>query len=899
MAACRAVLFAQLVDDPSAWPDRFPDAASVERERARLHKVIERIVPWEASNDEAILQEARHEIARSVAWGLGEEPPAAGDRAGTLRYLQEKAPPVYDPFSGGGSIPLEAQRLGLRAHGSDLNPVAVLIGKALVEIPPRFAGLPPVNPAARASLPSGGWRGAAGLAVDVRHYGMLMREKAAQRIGHLYPKAQLPDGGEATVIAWLWARTVRSPDPEARGAMVPMLSSFLLSTKLGRKVWIEPVLDTRVTNGVRFDVKAGVLSAEREAVLRKGTKAGRGANFTCIVTGSPLEPTYVRAEAQAGRMGVMPLAVVADGKRERIFLPLDSEQAIAATSKHVTERPDEVLHKNNRYMTPTAFGMERVGDLFLDRQLLVLNELVAELHEVRSLIQKDATSTAFASPSEYCDAITDYLALSISRQVNRSSTLCFWDTEGHKIQQVFARQALSMTWDFAESNPFSDSSGNFLGQIDYLAKVVEVCGAAGSVGSIIQSPAQTAILPRGAVVSTDPPYYDNVPYADISDFFYVWLRRCLRTSRPDLFARILTPKIDELVAFPDRFSNQEEADQFFISGMQKVFGRVRAEMDSDYPTTIYYAFRQAEPDGTSLTSPGWSTFLQAVVNAGHAIDGTWPMRTELVGNLKKAKNALASSIVLVCRKRPDDAPVTTRAEFVRTLRRELPDAVAAIRRAGVGPVDMQQAVIGPGMGVFTRYAQVLEDDDSPMPVRTALSLINRVWDEIENEAMELLDPPSQVALAWFAAYGFDVRPSGDLITLANAKNLPAAALFAAGVFHDGRGKAALMPRDQLPPDWTPTDGKANAWGCVQHAIRTLNAPDGGAGAAAALLAAMGPMAEPARALADRLFRIATEKGWAAEALAYNALAEEWPHLLDMAAQPGHTPAATQAELFSA
>jgi putative DNA methylase len=297
LAACRAVLFAQLVDDPSAWPGRypFPDIASDEEsERKRLHGIIERMVPWEASNNETILNGARWEIARSVAWGLGEEPPAQADGAAILDYLQTKAPPVYDPFSGGGSIPLEAQRLGLRAYGSDLNPVAVLIGKALVEIPPNFAGRPPVNPKARAEAVHGelrAWKGAQGLAEDVRYYGRWMRDEAERRIGHLYPKATLSDGSQATVIAWLWARTVRSPDPAAKGAMVPLVSSFLLSTKEGRKAWVEPVIEATAPDGWRFEVRTGPLSRDDEERLKKGT-IGRSDGGTCILTGSSMPFSY-------------------------------------------------------------------------------------------------------------------------------------------------------------------------------------------------------------------------------------------------------------------------------------------------------------------------------------------------------------------------------------------------------------------------------------------------------------------------------------------------------------------------------------------------------------------------------------------------------------------------------
>jgi putative DNA methylase len=312
------------VDDPSSWPDRFPTEESQDAERRRLHKVIEAMVPWEASNNEEILNAARWEIARSVAWGLGEEPPAQGDGPAILNYLQSKAPPVYDPFSGGGSIPLEAQRLGLRAYGSDLNPVAVLIGKALVEIPPKFAGRPPVNPKSRAEAANGqlrGWKGPQGLAEDVRYYGQWMRDAAEKRIGHLYPQATLPDGSRATVIAWLWARTVRSPDPAAKGAMVPLVSSFMLSTKDGKKAWVEPVIDPDAADGWRFKVCTGMLSKAQEERLKEGTKAARG-NFVCLLTGAAIGEDYNRSQGAAGQLGERLIAIIAEGSSRRLFLTL-------------------------------------------------------------------------------------------------------------------------------------------------------------------------------------------------------------------------------------------------------------------------------------------------------------------------------------------------------------------------------------------------------------------------------------------------------------------------------------------------------------------------------------------------------------------------------------------------
>ncbi|NOG74058.1 DUF1156 domain-containing protein [Roseicella sp. DB1501] len=925
LAACRAVLFAQLVDDPSAWPDRFQTPEAVEAERDRLHRLIggtkaagykDGLVAWENANNEEMLTKARWEIARSVAWGRGEEPPPKEDGGAILRYLQEKAPPVYDPFSGGGSIPLEAQRLGLRAYGSDLNPVAVLIGKASVEIPPRFAGRPPVNPAARGQLGLGAWRGAQGLADDVRYYGQWMREEAARRIGHLYPEAVLPDGSKATVIAWLWARTVRSPDPAARGAMVPLVSSFLLSTKGSEKTWVEPVIDPAAPDGYRFEVRNGQLSKVDEERLKKGT-IGRSEGGTCILSGTAMPFSYIRSEGQNNGLGNRLMAVVAEGNRSRVYLSPSDKQTAAAISAVPVWEPEGELPNNPRDFKTPNYGMKTFASLFTPRQLVALTTFSDLVVEARERAVADACVAGLPDDPTplhsggtgavaYADAVATYLSMIVSRLADRCSSLCSWDIrdgQGRKpgIRNVFSRQAIAMTWDYAEAYPLSEIAASLDSSIGRIFDVLQRLPSAGQGQMLITDAAKNSFAVRPIVISTDPPYYDNIGYADLSDFFYVWLRHSLGSVWPDLFRRLVTPKAEELVATPYRHGGRAEAEAFFMQGMGQALHAMRNAATEGEPLAIYYAFKQAEAAEDGITSAGWASFLQAVVDAGLAVDGTWPLRTELANRMiGRDANALASSIVLVCRKRAAAALVVTRAEFIRALKRELPDAIGDIRKAGVGPVDMQQSVIGPGMGVFTRFAKVLEDDDNAMTVRTALALINRVWDELENELSESFDAPTQVALAWFATYGFDARPSGELITLANAKNVPLGTLFASGVFQDLRGKANLIPRAELPVDWSPATDKApTVWECLQHTIRILNAADGGAEAAAALVVQMGPRAEEARALAYRLFDVATQKGWAAEALVYNALAEEWPRLRDMAPEIAtHGPAAAvQASLF--
>lgn len=909
LAACRAVLFAQLVDDPSAWPDRFPTEEEQDAERRRLHKVIEDMVPWEASNKEHILNAARWEIARSVAWGLGEEPPAQDDGEAILDYLQTKAPPVYDPFSGGGSIPLEAQRLGLRAYGSDLNPVAVLIGKALVEIPPKFAGLPPVNPKAQEELKRGGrWngKGAQGLAEDVRYYGQWIRDEAERRIGHLYPKAKLPDGSEATVIAWLWARTVRSPDPAAKGAMVPLVSSFMLSAKEGKKTWIEPVIDPAAPEGWRFEVKTGKLSKVDEDKLKKGTKGeGRGASFVCVLTGSAISGDYIKSEGMAGRMVARMMAIAAEGIRQRVYLaPTKAHELIALEADGHEQVSDARIGDLSQPVperltggTCYAYGLTTFDRLFSSRQLLALttfSNLVADARK-RVLIdaqaardsEEDIPLCEFGTgPVAYADAVATYLGFACSRAANYSSSLCVWSShpKDELAKQVFMRQALPMTWDYAETNLFGNAGGSITNNLEWLYRAVSFLQQTG-LGSIENRDAAKNDFPASVLVSTDPPYYDNIGYSDLSDYFYVWLKRTLSGVWPSLFRRLVSPKADELVAAAHRHGGRDEAEAHFMSGMGEALTAIRKASAPEQPVAIYYAFKQTEGSSDGQTSAGWSSFLQAICDAGLLVDGTWPIRMELTANLKSKVNALASAVVIVCRRRVPGQPTVHRVDFLRALTVEMPDAIDDIRKAGVGPVDMQQSIIGPGMGVFSRYAAVLEDSDEPMTVKTALALINRVSEEIENELDNAFDAETQVALAWYGQYGFDAKASGELITLANAKNTAINALFASEVFADLRGRSALTPRDKLPAGWSPSrDRSLTVWECVQHTARVLAAEDGGAAQAAALVRDMGPKAADARALAYRLFEIATRRGWSAEALVYNELAQEWPNLEDLAAR---------------
>ena len=887
LAACRAVLFAQLVDDPGSWPERFETEELQSAERERLHDLIRRLVPWEASNDERVLNEARFEIARSFAWNRGEEPPARDEPKAVLDYLQTKVPPVYDPFCGGGSIPLEAQRLGLRAIGSDLNPVAVMITKALIEFPPRFAGLPPVNPESRRQLAVGGWKGAKGLAEDVRHYGKWMRDEAEKRIGHLYPRATLPDGLEATVIAWLWARTVRSPNPAANGAMVPLVSSFLLSTKEGRQAWVEPVIDASAPDGYRFEVRTGKLSKQQQEALGEGTIGRKGGH--CVLTQSPMPFPHVRAEGRAGRMSERLMAIVAEGSRGRVYLAPDARhEQLAATAKP-SWKPEQELPENPRDFKTPNYGMTTFGDLFTPRQLVALTTFSDLVGEARAKAAADAAAAGLPpdptplaegghGAEAYADAVAVYLAFAVDKAADRNTTLCAWESKMGRMRNTFGRQALPMVWDYTETNPIAGAAGDIAGTAFSVYEVLSNL-VPSRPGSTILGDASRLALNDKVVIATDPPYYDNIGYADLSDFFYIWMRRMLRDRIPMAFDTMLVPKTRELVATPYRHGGKEEAEEFFMAGMSQALHCIERASYSETPVTIYYAYKQSEVEKEGVTSTGWATFLEAMIAAGFQVDGTWPIRTELgTRAIGRDANALASSIVHVCRRRPVDAQTVTRAAFLRELGRELQPALRELQRYSLPAVDFRQAAFGPGMALFSRYAAVLESDDSEMRVRTALSLINQEVDKFLIGTDADYDDDTRVAIAWYESHGLGTGPYDDAAKLARQAGVGVNGVVAAGILEARAGKARLLARDELPIEWDPAaDRHLTVWEATQQLIRRHEA-EGVDGAAALLASLPGPVADAARELAYRLFQVCEKRKSAQEALPYNALVADWPEI---------------------
>lgn len=936
LAAARAVLFAQMVNDPGYQTGegftRGINKKQAASERERLFEIIRELVRWENTNNEQLLAKAHAEIVKS--WHETCELNKKHPRAFEL-FNREKLPAFHDPFGGGGAIPLEAQRLGLESHASDLNPVAVLINKAMIEIPPRFAGWKPIGPELpedKQSKLAEDWSGARGLAEDIRRYGHWVREKARGRIGHLYPKVRITlemakgradlaqfVGQELTVIAWLWARTVRSPNPAYSTVEVPLAASFLLSARKGKEAWVEPV----VQNGnYHFEIRVADGKATPPPESKNGTKLARGANFQCVMSGSPIEPSHIYAEANAGRMKQRLMAVVAEGERGRVYLsPTEGIQAIAE-SANPTWAPDVEMPNNPRWFSPPLYGIRTYGDLFTPRQLMALTTFSDLVAEAREQIRADAVSVGIpddgralddggSGATAYAEAVCTYLAIMVSRSTDRHNSICSWDSgaassksstgspaRSASVRNAFSRQAIPMSWDFAEGNPFGESATNFTDSINWITKVLDRLPCSGP-GFVSQSDAQTQRHSLEKVVSTDPPYYDNIGYADLSDFFYVWLRRSLRSIYPALFATVAVPKSEELVATPYRHGGKEGAERFFLDGMTTAMHNLAESAHGAFPVIIYYAFKQSETKESGTSSTGWETFLASVIRAGLTLTGTWPMRTEMGSRMiGSGTNALASSIILVCRRRQDDAPRVSRKDFLRELKSELGDAIEAMlggegNAAPIAPVDLAQAAIGPGMAVFSRYSAVLEANGDEMSVNAALRLINKQVDEVLGG--ENFDPDTNFCLGWFQDFGWSSGEYGIANTLAQAKATTVEGAQRAGVIEAKSGRVRLLRAIEYDPAWDPkVDNRTPIWEALHQLVRSLAA--GGESEAGGLLARMPELGSDIRRLAFWLYTLCERKGWAEDARGYNELVASWHAIEAKSHDMGHVGAQTALDI---
>lgn len=879
LATARAMLFAQLVDDPSSHPEAFPTHEAQRAERERLHDLVADLAKWENTRNDSLLKQAHAEILKST----GGNPP-----------------PILDPFAGGGTIPLEAQRLGLEAHASDLNPVAVLINKALIEFPPKFRDQPPVAPGLACTRSS--WRGAEGLAADVRHYGEWMRDRAKERIGHLYPDAILPDGPTVTVIAWIWARTVSCPNP-ACGIEMPLVRSWWLGKKKGKEAYTVPVIvdDHSHPSGKRVTYRIG---HDPSGPTIDGTMSRRRGGV-CVNCGTAADMEHLKAEGLAGRMGAQLMAVVAEGNRRRVYIEPTNEHLTASAVERPEDIPSQELGFDPRNLWTPAYGLTRFSDLFTSRQLVALTTFSDLVGEARELVLADALAaigTTDPGPrladggsgaAAFADVIATYLSFPISKLADWSSSICSWIPQIESVTHTFARQAIPMAWDYTEINPFSNSVGNFGSHVDWVSLGVESLPSTGPLATVEQDDAVSAPL-SGGIIATDPPYYDNIAYSDLSDFFYVWLRRSLQGLHPSLLGTLLVPKADELVASPYRRNGKEGAEQFFEAGFREVFSRARAQANPEYPTCVYYAFKQSDSASGERLSKGWEKFLQGLVASGWRIVATWPVRSEKTGRMiSVGTNALASSIVLALRPRPENAPTTDRRGFLAALRAELPDALRALQMGAIQPVDLPQVAIGPGMAVFSRYSRVMESDGSSMTVRSALARINEILDEVLSEQEGDFDATSRFAIAWYRQHGYTTGKFGDADNIARARNSAVETLARDGLLSSAAGKVTLLKPAEYPANYDVLrDDHTSSWEALHHAIRLLETQ--GVGEAAVFLSAAKSRPDGAvepdmiKELAFLLFSIAEKNGWTKDALSFNALATIWPDVV-VAATPGRAP----------
>lgn len=897
LAAARAVIFAQMIDDPSEDPDQFPTESAQEAERQRLFQLIEELVHWENRNNEEILNKAKIEIWKSWRNTCIQN----SDHANAKELFNaDRLPAFHDPFAGGGSLPLEAQRLGLESYASDLNPVAVLINKALIEIPAKFANRPAVNPQIDAKYSAiKDWQGTEGLASDIKYYGQWLRDEAEKRIGHLYPKIEItsnivyerPDlkpllGRKLTLIACLWVRTVKSANAAFANIDVPLATTFMLSTKPGKEAYIEPVIEN---NNYHFIVKIGL--PKDIANIKNGTKLARGANFRCLISGTPLTPEYIKSQGINGQMGTRLMAIIVEGDHSRIYLSptkLMEQLAQQAVPQWV---PETALPHDKRSIFTPLYGLTHFYHLFTNRQLVALTTLSDLIKSVHEKVYQDALKAGFSNDEQnlacdgkgakaYADALAVYLGLCVSRTTNTINALAVWSQSREQSVNLFSRQSIPMAWDFPEVNPFGKAAGDFGATSASIAKTISE--ALTNSASVFQTDAQTQNISQGKVVSTDPPYYDNVGYADLSDFFYVWLRYSLRSIFPDLFATMAVPKSAELIATPYRHNSKEAADKFFLEGMTKAMQRLITQAHPAFPITIYYAFKQAKNENAQgVISTGWKTFLEALIAAGFMLTRTWPIRTERPTGVKKGTNVLATSIVLVCRKRPENAPISTRQEFLNILKQELTQAVKYLQQSNIAPVDLAQSAIGPGMSIYTRFSKVIDASGNSLSVRQALALINQILDEILAAAERGFDGESRWALAWFEEFGFNEAEYHIAETLSKAKNSSVATMVELGIMIAKRGKVRLLKPQELTPWYANNKTEPLiVWKIVHQLISLLE--NSGEMAVAQMIKLLSDKGEVARELSYRLYTICERKRWAQAALSYNSLVQSWPEIIRLA-----------------
>ena len=913
LAAARAILFAQLVNDPEYdYENKKRPVKEAKRERVRLFSIISDLVKWENTNNIEILKKAQEEIRKSwvATCNLNKGHPQASEL-----FNPEKIPAIHDPFAGGGSIPLEAQRLGLEAWASDLNPVSVLINKAMIEIPPKFVDKRPIGPIPifekQREIESFTWQGITGLAEDVRRYGHLVRDEVVKRIGYLYPQYEVtselvqgrPDlkryqGQKLPIIAWIWARTVKSPDPRFHHIDIPLASTFVLSSKSGKEAFIHPVV---FDDGFRFDIKLGRYPSE----AINGTKLARGAKFKCLMSNTPIDDKYIKSEGLAGRLGSKLMAVVAEGVNSRVYLPPTEEMERYVINTPTEWIPEQKIPGDLRAFWTPSYGLTHFHHLFTNRQLAAITCFSDVINDVRDKIFHDAIAAGWKDDNlgmeyggtgakAYSEAVGLCLSFALSKLADLSNSLCRWENIAQCPRNLFGRQAIPMIWDYAEGNVIGSSSGSWLVILDGFVKAYKstFSNVAKHIpGAALQADAHNQNISKNKIVSTDPPYYDNIGYADLSDFFYIWLRRSLKPVFPNLFGTMSTPKNEELVASPYRHGGKKQSEDFFLNGMSQALLNLSQQTNPSYPITIYYAFKQSDSTKEGTSSTGWITFLEAVIHSGLYITGTWPIRTEnnsrMIG---QGTNALASSIVLVCRKRDEEAAIISRKDFLQELKLSIPlelDNMINVSEASspITPVDLAQSAIGPGMAIYSKYKAILESDGTYMSVHSALIQINKEIDNYFDTIIPKQDSETRFCLAWFSEYGWKEGPFGEAEVLAKAKGLSVEGVRDSGVLIAGSGKVRLFRPAEYPSDWNPLkDDRTPVWEVLHQLIRAHQSS--GESAAAAIASAVPELAATARQLAFLLYTLCERQGWAEDARPYNDLVTAWLSIEKQAQKQG-------------
>ncbi|WP_174502311.1 DUF1156 domain-containing protein [Acidiphilium sp. C61] len=890
LPTARAVLFASVVDDPESHPEKWPTETDQNAERERLFDIMRRMMAKKLHTAPEVYAEATAEM---------------------LAHCGGKLPAVFDPFSGGGSIPLEANRLGFEAHAGDLNPVAVLLNKCNLEIAPRWFDHPPSNPEDRNRIGGGeAWRGTQGLAADIRHYGATIRERAVERIGHLYPKIGLPKdfgGGEANVIAWIWVRTVASPNPAVRGKHVPLCSTYWLSNKKGAEVWLEPVIENE---GWRFEIRRG--QPKDRTGITKGLKAGR-ATFECLLTRDIIGNRYINEQAEEHKIEYRLVAIIGEGRRGRIYLP--------ATQAHVdvsqVEPPEDILIEpasgtfaGNAVGLP--YGFDQFRRYYTNRQLLGLSCLCNIIRDTADNIRRDALRGGLSDGDAvaYSNAVITFLGLGLDRSADFNNSLCRWSPSNQKVMNLFGRQAIPMVWDFAEANLLGDGIGSWITCVNYVADCVETIPVVNNTtGTADQIDAASGALKfTNLLVSTDPPYYDNIGYASLSDFFYVWLRQTVGGLYKELFSTLLVPKMTELTAAAERYAGDKtKAKEHFEGGFKKAFTELKTRMDHNFPLTVYYAFKQDDDDGEAelndsgvidLTT-GWETLLEALISSGFQITGTWPVRASQKWRMvSMGTNSLASYIVLACRPRPGDAPQTASSQFRNELKRTLPAALRHLQQGNIAPVDFAQAALGPGMAIYSRYSRILESSGTQLSIRAAINIINQTLTEVLSEVEDEFDSDTRWSIAWYEQYGFSEGDFGDAEILSKAKVTSVSGLQQAGILLSRSGNVRLLRPDELSAEWDPqSDRRISVWSMTHHLLRLYHHLGAGDEATAALLRQLGSNGDAARDLAYRLFKLSEKKKLSQEAVGYNALVLGWPEIARLAREERAVPSPTQPDMF--